>query len=54
MEEIDVLAREPHTVVISVEQELNMDYLLASLWQYLCLTRVYTKRRGGTGSDFVS
>ena len=27
--------------------ELNLDYLLHKLWEYLSLIRVYTKRRGG-------
>lgn len=46
MEELDRLAREPNTVVVSCEQDLNMDYLVDSIWKKLNLMRVYTKRRG--------
>ena len=27
--------------------KLNLDYLLESVWEYLCLVRVFTKKRGG-------
>ena len=47
LEEVDRLAREPHSVVISCEMHLNLDYLLVKIWDYLSLLRVYTKRRGG-------
>lgn len=46
MEEVDRLAREPHSVVISCEMQLNLDHLLERLWDYLALIRVYTKKRG--------
>lgn len=46
MEELDRLAREPNTVVVSCEQDLNMDYLVETIWKKLNLMRVYTKRRG--------
>ncbi|XP_032816846.1 developmentally-regulated GTP-binding protein 2 [Petromyzon marinus] len=46
LEEVDRLAREPHSVVISCEMKLNLDYLLEVLWEYLALIRVYTKKRG--------
>lgn len=46
IEEVDRLAREPHAVVISCGMNLNLDYLLERLWQYLALIRVYTKKRG--------
>ncbi|OZJ02672.1 Developmentally-regulated GTP-binding protein 2, partial [Bifiguratus adelaidae] len=45
IEEVDRLAREPHTVVVSCEQDLNLDYLLSYIWKELDLVRVYTKRR---------
>jgi ribosome-interacting GTPase 1 len=32
--------------VISIHWNLNLDYLLEKLWEYLDLTRVYTKPRG--------
>ena len=31
---------------MSVNNNLNMDYLVSQIWEYLGLTRVYTKRRG--------
>ena len=46
IEEIDGLARMPHSTVISVSDELNMDTLIEHIWEYLGLTRIYTKRRG--------
>lgn len=46
LEEVDRLAREPHSVVISCNLELNLDYLIDELWEYLALCRVYTKRQG--------
>ena len=52
IEEIDQLARMPHSIVGSVAKELNIagpledDLLKQRLWQYLGLTRVYTKRKG--------
>ncbi|CAB3402281.1 unnamed protein product [Caenorhabditis bovis] len=36
----------PHHVVISCEMNLNMDYLLEKIWEYLALIRVYTKKPG--------
>lgn len=46
IEEIDRLARLPHHVVISCEMNLNMDYLVEKIWEYLALVRVYTKKPG--------
>ncbi|CAD6188270.1 unnamed protein product [Caenorhabditis auriculariae] len=46
IEEVDRLARLPHHVVISCEMNLNMDYLLEKIWEYLALVRVYTKKPG--------
>lgn len=46
IEEVDRLARNPHAVVISCEMELNLDYLVSEIWDYLALIRVYTKKRG--------
>jgi small GTP-binding protein len=46
LEEVDRLARLPHSVVISCELELNFDTLLSEIWEYLSLLRVYTKKRG--------
>lgn len=46
IEEVNKLARQPHTVVISCNMMLNMDYLLETIWDYLSLIRVYTKKPG--------
>lgn len=46
MEQMDKLARQPHSVVISVEAELNLDYLKDTMWDQLNMNRVYTKKRG--------
>jgi len=52
IEEIDQLARMPHSLVGSVHKGFNIaefyqdDPLKALIWRYLGLTRVYTKRKG--------
>jgi len=52
IEEIDQLARQPHSVVGSVAQHFNIghplddDFLKQLMWKYLGLTRCYTKRKG--------
>lgn len=46
IEEVDRLARQPHSVVISCEMELNLDYLVYTIWDHLGLIRVFTKKRG--------
>lgn len=46
LEEVDRLARQPNTVVISCELDLNLDTLLVRIWDMLALNRIYTKRRG--------
>lgn len=52
IEEVDKLARMPHSVVGSVAQHFNIgepdedDLLKSKLWEYLGLTRIYTKRKG--------
>lgn len=46
MEEVDKLARRPHSVVISCNMKLNMDYFLEQMWEHLALMRVFTKKRG--------
>ncbi len=46
LEELDSLAYAPHSVVVSCETNLNIDYLVHQMWQSLGLLRVYTKRRG--------
>ena len=46
LEEVDKLARQPHSVVTSCEMGLNLDYLLQRVWEDLALLRVFTKKRG--------
>lgn len=46
IEETDSLAREKNSLVASVQMELNLDFLLAKVWEYLDMRRIYTKRRG--------
>ncbi|CAN7977875.1 unnamed protein product, partial [Ixodes persulcatus] len=46
IEEVDRLARQEHSVVVSCNMKLNLDYFLERLWDYLALIRVYTKKRG--------
>jgi small GTP-binding protein len=46
MEELDKLAREPNTVVVSCEANLNLGYLKDRIWEALDLIRIYTKKRG--------
>lgn len=43
---MDRIARQPNTVVVSCELDLNLDYLIESIWKYLDLMRVYTKKKG--------
>eukprot|EP01036_Dinobryon_divergens_P032914 gene32914-42599_t len=45
IEEVDELARKPDSVVISIYMNLNLDYLLQKMWEYMGLIRIYTKRR---------
>ncbi|OMJ71879.1 hypothetical protein SteCoe_29794 [Stentor coeruleus] len=46
IEEINDLARQDDSVVISCNMQLNMDYLIERIWQKLGLVRVYTKKPG--------
>jgi uncharacterized protein len=52
IEEVDTLARMPHSIVGSVSMGFNIghpledDVVKQMLWRYLGLTRVYTKRKG--------
>eukprot|EP01038_Epipyxis_sp_PR26KG_P010170 gene10170-13682_t len=46
IEEVDELARKPDSVVISIYMNLNLEYLLQRMWDYMGLIRIYTKRRG--------
>jgi len=52
IEEVDRISKKTHSVVISCNMQLNLDFLLEMLWEYLGLIRVYTKKRGEL-PDFV-
>ena len=45
IEQVDTLARQPDSVVISVHAKLNLDELLARMWEYMGLIRVCVYRR---------
>ncbi|CAH8610068.1 unnamed protein product [Heterobilharzia americana] len=46
LQEVDRLARQPDSVVVSCNLKLNLDYLLEKIWEYLNLIQVFTKKRG--------
>ncbi|KAF6140547.1 hypothetical protein GIB67_035574 [Kingdonia uniflora] len=46
IDDVDKLARQPNSVVISCNLELNLDRLLAKMWEEMGLVRVYTKPQG--------
>ena len=46
IEDVDALARKPHSTVLSCNMNLNKDVLIEKLWEYLQLVRIYTKPRG--------
>ncbi|KAK8038169.1 hypothetical protein PG994_014936 [Apiospora phragmitis] len=43
---LDKLAREPHTVVMSCEDDLGIQDVVDRCWKELALIRIYTKRKG--------
>lgn len=46
IEELDELATEPNSVLISCNLGINLENLVDRIWEHLALVRVYTKRRG--------
>ncbi|KAK2077430.1 GTP-binding protein [Prototheca wickerhamii] len=46
MEEVDEVARRPHSIPISCYHQLNLDGLLRRIWAMMGLVRVYTKKVG--------
>uniref|UniRef100_A0A6U4BXR3 OBG-type G domain-containing protein n=1 Tax=Phaeomonas parva TaxID=124430 RepID=A0A6U4BXR3_9STRA len=46
IEDMDRLARQDNSVVISVHMSLNLDRLMAKIWRYLGLVRIFTKPKG--------
>ncbi|CAA6660933.1 unnamed protein product [Spirodela intermedia] len=46
IDDVDRLARQPNSVVISCNLKLNLDRLLSKMWEEMGLVRVYTKPQG--------
>lgn len=46
IEQVDKLARQDNTVVVSCESNLGLDFLIHQIWFHLDLMRVSTKKRG--------
>jgi small GTP-binding protein len=46
IEELDIIYKIPHTIPMSAHHKWNFDDLLEKIWNYLSLTRVYTKPKG--------
>mmetsp|Transcript_13461 Transcript_13461/g.19661 ORF Transcript_13461/g.19661 Transcript_13461/m.19661 type:complete len:370 (+) Transcript_13461:1159-2268(+) len=46
IEELDDLARQSNSIVISCNLKLNLDYLVERIWEKLKMVRVYTKKPG--------
>ena len=46
IEELDIIYKIPHCCPISAHHQWNFDFLLEKMWEYLHLTRVYTKPKG--------
>jgi len=44
--ELDIVSQLPHGVPISADHKWNLDMLLETMWEYLNLTRIYTKPKG--------
>jgi len=45
IEELQEVAKRPHSIVVSCNLGLNLDNLIRKMWEYLDLVRVYTKKR---------
>ncbi|CAK7337946.1 unnamed protein product [Dovyalis caffra] len=46
LEELEILDKLPHYCPVSAHLEWNLDGLLEKVWEYLDLTRIYTKPKG--------
>eukprot|EP00795_Rhopilema_esculentum_P015341 gene15341-6564_t len=46
IEELDIIYKIPHCVPISAHHKWNFDDLLEKIWDYLNLSRIYTKPKG--------
>lgn len=52
VEEMDRLSRLPHSVVLSLHWDVNVDEVIDEIWEHLNIIRIYTKRHGNQ-PDFV-
>ncbi|CCW69006.1 unnamed protein product [Phytomonas sp. Hart1] len=46
IEEMDRLSRMPHSVVLSLQWDLNVDEVIDEVWEHLNIIRIYTKKKG--------
>lgn len=46
MEEMDRLSKLPHSVVLSLHWDLNIDEVIDKIWEHLGVIRIYTKKHG--------
>lgn len=46
IDELDLLAHQPHSIIISGEHSWNLDMLVDEIWRNLELLRIYTKKPG--------
>jgi small GTP-binding protein len=46
VEELELLSRVPHYVMISAQHSWNIDGLVDKMWEYMALVRVFTKPKG--------
>jgi len=46
IEEVDRLAREDNSIVISSKFKLGLDYMIETIWRKLGMVRIYTKKPG--------
>ena len=44
--EVDRIARQPYTTVISCNLDLGLDNLLKEIWKHMGFVRIITKKRG--------
>merc|ERR1719238_1340028 len=55
IEEVNRLAKLPHSVVCSVAWDMNLDEVFEEIWSHLDIIRIYTKKKGPPdfGKPFV-
>ncbi|CCW64418.1 unnamed protein product [Phytomonas sp. EM1] len=46
IEEMDRLSRMPHSVVLSLQWDLNVEEVIDEVWEHLNIIRIYTKKKG--------